>query len=126
MRKLVFPKFFLAALFWLLSACGDNTVSTTVYLSWRIVDAKEPSPTTAPSLDCAAKNVAWVRVQLSGQKPFDFPCTAYSGESASFQSGTYLVDMMALNPLGGAVANDRKSMDLFGRFNLGTLVFQVH
>ncbi|HMU39805.1 MAG TPA: hypothetical protein PKE31_12435 [Pseudomonadota bacterium] len=109
----------------LMSGCGRSTVTSSVYLTWRIVDAKEPDANVAPALDCSSKNVKWVRVQLAGAQPFDFPCTAYSGESTSFESGTYVVDVMALNPTGQAVAAKRSTMDLFGRMNLGNFIFQV-
>lgn len=107
------------------TSCTPPRVSSTVYLTWKIVDASQPNPLTAPALDCNSKNVQWVRVQLAGGPSFDFPCNSYSGESTSFSSGTYSVDVIALNPTGAAVSAQRVSMDLFGRTNLGNYIFQV-
>lgn len=129
MRSNLFAKLLLGVLplvgLGTMSSCSPSRVSSTVYLTWKIVDASQPNPLIAPALDCNAKNVQWVRVQLAGGPSFDFPCTSYSGESTSFSSGTYTVDVIALNPSGAAVSAQRVSMDLFGRTNLGNYIFQV-
>lgn len=129
MRRKFFTKLLLGLLpilgVSLSGGCSPARVSSTVYLTWKVVDANDPNPLTAPALDCAAKNVQWVRVQLAGGPTFDFPCNTYSGESTSFSSGTYSIDVIALAPTGAAVSAQRVSMDLFGRTNLGNYIFQV-
>jgi hypothetical protein len=108
------------------SGCGTYKGPATAYLTWQIVDAAAPNPLVAPALDCALKNVQWVRVQVANGVPFDFPCTAYSGETGSFAAGTYSLDVIALGSAGAALSAQRVTMDIFGRTNLGHFIFQVH
>ncbi|MBL9042985.1 MAG: hypothetical protein JNM83_15345 [Myxococcales bacterium] len=108
-----------------LSGCGTYQGTATAYLTWQIVDATAPDPLTAPARDCSTKNVQWVRVQLSTGQPFDFPCTAYSGETTGFTAGTYSVDVIALGPTGAAQSAQRVTKEFFGRTNLSHFIFQV-
>lgn len=127
MRSSFFAKLLLGVLplIGLASGCTPYQGSATAYLTWHVVDAREPDPLTAPSLECALKNVQYVRVQLANSTLFDFPCNTYSGETTSFTSGTYTVDVLALSPTGAAQAAQRISVDMFGRTNLGHFIFQV-
>ncbi len=127
MRSKIFANLLLGVLplIGLASGCSPYSGAATAYLSWHVVDAREPDPLTAPSLECALKNVQWVRVQLASGTLFDFPCTSYSGETQSVTAGTYSIDVMALGATGAALAAQRVSTDIFGRTNLGHFIFQV-
>lgn len=107
------------------AGCGQYQGGATAYLTWHVVNASDPDPLTAPARDCAAKGVEWVRVQLATGTLFDFPCTAYSGETGSFTAGTYSIDVIALGATGAALSAQRITSEVFGRTNLGHFIFQV-
>ena len=59
MRSTFFAKLLLGVLplIGVASGCTPYQGSATAYLTWHVVDAREPDPLTAPSLECALKNV---------------------------------------------------------------------
>ena len=108
------------------AGCGPSETTATAYLTWQIVDKKEPDPSTAPALPCAQKNVAVIRLQLTpGAGSFDFPCTSMAAESQTVSSGIYTIQAVALNPTYQVVAQTTFQQRLFGRTSLGHIVFQV-
>ena len=97
-------KFFLPSVLLLLglSACGspsDNSFS----LSWRLVDAAQADPTTAPSLTCTDAGVSTVRLVLQAQgspsQPIqvDLDCNLGDGLTAPERGDKYTVLALALD-----------------------------
>jgi hypothetical protein len=131
MRPYPFRRFLFAAAAVFLSAagCGPSETTATAYLTWQIVDANAPDPNTAPALTCAQKAVMTVRIQLvpaGGGGVFDFPCDTMAGETYTVPSGTYTVQALALGASSQALAQLSFQERLFGRTNLGHIIFQVH
>ena len=48
----------------LLLGCGGPPAVASFSLSWRLVDAKDPTPETAPGLTCAAAGIDTIRLSL--------------------------------------------------------------
>lgn len=110
------------------AGCGSTDTTATAYLTWQIVDASYPNPETAPALTCQQKGVTTVRVALTpaaGGGVFDFPCANMAGETFTVPSGTYTIQLIALNANFSAVAQLTFQQRLFGQTNLGHIIFQV-
>ena len=110
------------------AGCGSTDTTATAYLTWQIVDASYPDPQTAPALTCQQKGVTTVRVQLTPSTTggvFDFPCATMAGETFTVPSGTYTIQTIALNANFSALAQLTFPQRLFGRTNLGHIIFQV-
>lgn len=109
-----------------LSGCGPYQGGATAYLSWSIVDPRDPDPLTAPQFTCEQKSVGTVRLQLSSGDLFDFPCNLYSGETpVAVPSGNYTVDVLAIGYNGLVLSQQRFTTRLFGRTDLGHIIFQT-
>ena len=108
------------------AGCGPAETTATAYLTWQIVDAKSPDPNTAQALTCESKQVAFVRLSLvPGGGNSDFPCSSMAAETLTVNSGIYTVQAIALSSNYEAVAQTTFQQRLFGRTNLGHIIFQV-
>ncbi len=110
-----------------LTGCGPaENITATAYLTWQIVDAAAPNPNTAEALRCEQKGVITIRLQLTpGGGTFDFPCSSMAAETQTVNSGIYTIQAIALNASAAAVAQTTFQQRLFGRTNLGHIIFQV-
>ncbi len=110
-----------------LTGCGPSeSVTATAYFTWQIVDAASPDPNTAEALKCDVKGVTTIRLQLTpGGGTFDYPCSSMAAESQTVNSGIYTIQAIALNAGSAAVAQTTFQQRLFGRTNLGHIIFQV-
>jgi hypothetical protein len=127
LRTLLFPAG--VALGLAVAGCGPADTTATAYLTWQIVDAKDPNPKTAPALSCESKGVATIRVQMFPSTPgslIDFPCASMAGETRTLPAGNYTVQTLALSASAQALAQLTFEQKLFGQTNLGLIVFQIH
>lgn len=109
-----------------LSGCGPYQGGATALLTWSIVDPREPDPLTAPQLTCEQKSVSTVRILLSNGKIFDFPCSAYTGETPEpVPSETYTVTVMAIGYNNAILSQQSFTTRLLGRTDLGHIIFQT-
>ena len=67
------------------TSCTPLYVSSTVYLTWKIVDASQPNPLTAPALDCQQQERPVGARPVCRRPQLRLPCNSYSGESTSFR-----------------------------------------
>lgn len=110
-----------------LSGCGPYKGTATAFLSWHIVDPRDPDPLTAPQYSCEQKSVATVRLLLSNNELFDFPCNRYVGETPTpVPAGNYTVDVLAIGYNGLVLSQQRFTARLFGRTDLGHIIFQSY
>jgi len=108
------------------AGCGPAETTATASLTWQIVDAAAPDPTTAPALACDVKKVAFVRVQLVPGGLFDFPCASMAAQTTTVASGVYTIQVIALNDSYQVLSQKTFQQRLFGQTSLGHIVFQVH
>lgn len=113
-----------------LSGCGTSAHSFS--LSWKLVDAKQADPTTAPSLSCADAGVDTIRLTLQGlsdpTQPIrvDFPCPQMSGLTAPQHAGTYTIDAAALDKSGQPLSRlVFEESNAHGPRDLGLIIFQI-
>jgi len=105
------------------SGCGSYRGTATAYFTWQIADARDPNP-QASSFTCEQKGVATIRLDLVTQS-FDFDCRTFAGETFSIPSGDYNVRLLALGYNAQALSVIEFRESLFGRTNLGHIIFQV-
>lgn len=112
----------------LCSACGAPGASFA--LSWRLVDARNPSPEAAPSLSCAQAGVQTIRLVLrpdGGQQvSADFDCTAQDGVTQPLRAGYYTIRAEALTADGRPLsALTFEETNRQGPRDLGLIIFQI-
>ncbi len=112
------------------SACGSNNASS-FSLSWRLVDANQADPMTAPALSCADANITTIRLVLAAQgnpaQPIqvDLDCTPGNGVTAPVREDAYSIQALALGPAGSAAQTAFDESNVGGAKDLGLIIFQI-
>lgn len=109
-----------------LGGCGQHQVASVVSASWVIIDGTSPDPAKAPTRRCEDAGVLTVRIDLGSRGLFDFPCTAYQGETLSVSSGYYDIRVIAFGR-GGTVLSSMEfpKLYVYGATRLGDLRLPV-
>lgn len=111
------------------TGCDPGTSAASMYATWQLSEAHLANMPSPPARRCEDLGVATVRISLTpGNLTYDFPCSAYAGETFKFSPGTYTVRVSAIG--NGGQTLDLKTFEgiyVFGRTPVdgGKIVFAV-
>lgn len=105
------------------SVMYDMADYSTAVLDWSLVNAKD-DPLTGPRLDCLTAGVSTVRLMIGGYTS-DYPCNSYRAESPHVQSGSYSIEIIALDEKGSPKASLVFQEKIAGRTDVGHITFLI-
>lgn len=108
------------------TSCGRHESTASIIMTWSVVNASYPDPTTAPLRRCEEVGVKTVRIDVGAAGIFDFTCNNYAGETFLFPSGTYNIQAIAFSEMGGVLnAKAFQNVYAYGQTPLGDVRFQI-
>ena len=108
------------------TGCGRHETTASIIMTWSIVNASYPDPTTAPLRHCEDVGVKTVRIDVGAGGLFDFNCNTYAAETFSFPSGTYNIQAIAFSDTGTVLnAKMFQQVYAYGQTKLGDVRFQI-
>ena len=107
---------------------GDPTGGFS--LRWRLVDAAQADPGSAPAIACADGHVTQIRLGAHNQDTSEdftwtFPCQDGKAVSPNVTIGTYTISIDALDDGGSPRASDQWPFDNRDSGDLGLEIFPV-
>lgn len=88
------------------AGCDPGVSTASMYATWQVTEARLVNTPNPPARRCEDLGVSTVRIALTpGNLNYDFPCSAFAGETFKFSPGTYTVRL-------SAIGNNNQTLDL--------------